>query len=181
MKFSHLIPREVLALAIDVEEKNAQHYREWADRLQTYDSTASALLNTLAEQELEHEQRLIDMYSECYGCERIEMNADDLDLYSERAEVPMETYFVMDIERARAILKAALRAEETARKFYEQAWEQALEFTTDKELRFLYADLAKFEEEHVWALQKQLEHLEAQAEMQSKGPQREAGKLDVIP
>ena len=49
-EFTELSAREVLALAISIENRNAERYHDWSARFKTYDLTISNLLDDLAKE-----------------------------------------------------------------------------------------------------------------------------------
>ena len=53
-EFTELSAREVLALAISIENRNAERYHDWSARFKTYDLTISNLLDDLAKEEESH-------------------------------------------------------------------------------------------------------------------------------
>src|ERR1700741_2691982 len=71
--FHDLSEKEILALAISLEEEDGRIYGEFADRLkENFPSTASAL-EAMREEESGHRHRLIELFQERFGanCPRI--------------------------------------------------------------------------------------------------------------
>ena len=66
-KFKDLTEKEILALAISLEEEDGRIYGEFADRLkENFPSTASAL-EAMREEESGHRHRLIELFQERFG------------------------------------------------------------------------------------------------------------------
>ncbi|MBI4412451.1 MAG: ferritin family protein [Deltaproteobacteria bacterium] len=153
--FAELSPEEILSLAIAIEASNAEHYQEWADRFQPFDTVVSRLLEDLAKEEEVHGKQLIDLYHSRFGKRIGKIKPEEVERQIERPALPDNHFFVVDPDMAHNILWAALRTELKAREFYERLTEQ----TKDKALLKVYKMLAAFEEDHVQALQNRLAHL----------------------
>src|SRR6266849_9685348 len=66
-QFKDLTAREILALAISLEEEDARIYGDFADGIrQEYPATAK-LFEDMIEEESEHRARLIELYRERFG------------------------------------------------------------------------------------------------------------------
>ena len=75
-EFTELSTKEVLALAIVIEERNRDLYTEWAARFRSYDLPASVLLEELAKEEEDHRTYLIKRYIEQFGSSVIRINRE---------------------------------------------------------------------------------------------------------
>src|SRR5262245_3464155 len=65
--FSELTERELLALAISLEEEDAKIYEEFAEGLsEAYPDTAG-MFNAMADEETGHRHRLLDLYRKKFG------------------------------------------------------------------------------------------------------------------
>ena len=153
--FSELSPREVLALAIAVETRNRDYYKEFAVRLSTYDTAAQALLEELAEEEEAHRSYLVKRYFEQFGDSVIRIEPDEVSAELELRELPGEHFFVIDENMARRILEAALDNENRALQFYQCV----LAATRDQKLKLIYEPLAQFEAEHVRVIEERIRAL----------------------
>lgn len=142
--FSELSPREVLSLAIAIEERNRDRYSAWSKRFSTYDTEAVSLLEELAKEEEEHRRYLIRRYFEAFGESVLRMDPADFNTGLELGELPDEHFFVVNSAMARSILEMALRHEEAAARFYADA----LAAETDPRLRAVYEPLVHFEDDH---------------------------------
>ena len=66
-QFSDLSEREVLALAITMEEQDARIYRDYADGLaESYPASAKVFLG-MAEEEEDHRRKLIELFQQRFG------------------------------------------------------------------------------------------------------------------
>src|SRR5689334_20599188 len=66
-RFQDLSDREILALAIALEEQDARIYADFADGLrEAYPATAQSL-DRMREEESTHRQRLLDLYRTRFG------------------------------------------------------------------------------------------------------------------
>ncbi len=155
-KFSELSPKEVLALAIAVEERNRDLYTEWAARFRSYDPAATVILEELAKEEADHRTYLIKRYFEQFDSSVVRINPASVSANLELQQVPDDHFFVIDKPMARSILKAALDCEEKALNFYKRI----ISNTKDPKLRAIYEPLAQFEAEHVKILEERLQTFE---------------------
>ena len=73
-EFTELSAREVLALAISIENRNAERYHDWSTRFKTYDLTISNLLDDLAKEEESHRSYLTGYYHARYGNDLLRMD-----------------------------------------------------------------------------------------------------------
>ena len=152
-KFSELSPKEVLALAIAVEERNRDLYTEWAARFRSYDPAATTILEELAKEEADHRTYLIKRYLEQFDSSVIRINPASVSVNLELQPVPDDHFFVVDKPMALSILKAALDCEEKAMNFYKRV----ISNTKDPKLRAIYAPLAQFEAEHARVLEERIQ------------------------
>ena len=66
-KFSDLTEREILALAIGLEEEHGRIYAEYAHGLAESFPASAKLFAEMAEEENEHRRALIDLYRQRFG------------------------------------------------------------------------------------------------------------------
>ena len=137
---------QALAEAIAMEHYNARRYAGWSIRMRPYDSEASALLKSLAEEERKHEQELQSLYDQKFSEPLEEVAPDSL-----ISGIELERYigdrhfFVVDAPMAVRILASALEVETSTQAFYARLSTE----TTDPKLREVYTSLAEFEGAHV--------------------------------
>lgn len=140
--FRELSEREILALAITLEEEDGRTYGDIADALaQNYPATAKVFEEMIA-QESEHRRRLTDMYRTRFG-EHIKMiHRQDVKGFVHRKPIWLTKNLSLDRLRREA---ASMELE--TRRFYEQAAAK----TTDAGIRQLLIDLAEQERAHAQA------------------------------
>jgi rubrerythrin len=66
-RFSQLSEQEVLALAISNEEEDSRIYRGFAEGLREQFPTSAKVFDEMAEEEVEHRNRLFELYREKFG------------------------------------------------------------------------------------------------------------------
>lgn len=154
-EFTDLSPREVLALAIAVEERNCNRYKDWAARFKPYDEEACVILNDLAREEEQHKLYLARRYFEIFSESVIRIDPDLVKADIELPELPDEHFFVVDKPMAKTILTAALQSETNAMNFYKSV----LAVTSNPDHRTIYEPLVQFEADHVRLLTERLEAL----------------------
>jgi rubrerythrin len=137
--FSDLSERELLALAISLEEEDARIYDEFAEGLrETFPDTAQ-MFNGMADEESQHRHRLLTLYREKFG-ERIPLiRRQDVRGFVERQPVWLARPLGLDKVREQAELMEA----ETKR-FYARAARRS----RDASIRQLLGDLAAEERRH---------------------------------
>jgi len=151
-EFSDLTAREVLALAISIENRNADRYHDWSRRFKTYDQTISDLLGDLANEEEMHRSYLTGFYHARYGNDLLHMDPELVRAGREIPGIPEDHYFVDNTTTARAILEAAVSVEVRAHRFYERI----IDSCDDSELCELYKMLLNFEANHVSVMEERL-------------------------
>jgi len=151
-EFTDLTAREVLALAISIENRNADRYHDWSMRFKTYDVTISNLLDELATEEEMHRSYLTGYYHARYGSDLIHMDPELVRAGQDIPGIPEDHYFVDNTTTARAILEAAVSVEVRAHRFYERI----IASSEDSELCELYNMLLGFEADHVSVMEERL-------------------------
>jgi rubrerythrin len=131
--------RELLALAISLEEEDARIYDEFADGLrETYPDTAG-MFNAMAEEENDHRHRLLELYRSKFG-ERIPLiRRQDVKGFVQRQ--PVWLMRPLGLEKVRE--QAEIMEAETKR-FYARAARRS----QDASVRQLLGDLAAEERRH---------------------------------
>ena len=137
--FSALGERELLALAISLEEEDARIYGEFAEGLrETYPDTAR-MFEAMADEESDHRHRLLTLYRDKFG-ERIPLiRRQDIRGFVQRQPVWLARPLGLDRVREQAELMEA----ETKR-FYARAARRS----RDASIRQLLGDLAAEERRH---------------------------------
>ncbi len=162
-EFSSLSAREALNMAIFIEQRNADIYRQFGELFDGFhDPESHEIASTfwdMAEEEERHGSVLKQRYSERFGHQAgTSITEEDI---REKIEVPkIATGEIFAIARAQVsqvprnrAFQIALAAEQSARKFYSRL----VDTTDDAELRRLYEELANEEDDHVRALQNKID------------------------
>ncbi len=137
--FKDLTEREILALAIQLEEEDSRVYADFAEGLQeAYPATAKVFREMQAE-ESRHRQSLIDMYKQRFGDHIPLIRRQDVKGFVERRPV----WLVRPL-RINAVRKQVEIMELETQRFYERA----LQRISDASTRKLLGDLAEIERQH---------------------------------
>ena len=137
--FDTLSEREVLALAISLEEEDERIYADFAEGLrQEYPATAQ-VFDGMQEEESGHRRRLIELYRQKFGEHIPLIRRQDVKGFVERRPIWLARPLRLNAIRAQA---AAM--EEEVRRFYERAATRA----SDASIRQLLDDLAEEERSH---------------------------------
>ncbi len=160
-EFASLSVREALNLAISIESRNADLYRQFGELFDGFQDPESCEIAStfwdMAEEEERHGKALERRFVERYNDDPTPVSEEDI---REKIEVPkIASGDIFAIARAQAstvprnrAFEIALAAERSAAKFYNRL----LETTEDMELRNLYEELASDEDDHMRILQKKI-------------------------
>ncbi len=138
-RFDDLSEREVLALAIALEEEDARIYADLADGLRESYPSVAARFDALRADEDGHRRRLLDLYRARFGDHIPHVRRQDVRGFVARRPV----WLVRPLGLAAARKQAQVMELET-RRFYEAAARRA----TDAAVRQLLGDLAEEERRH---------------------------------
>ena len=137
--FDSLTEKEILALAISLEEEDERVYADFADALrETYPASAT-VFGRMREEESTHRRRLIDMFRQRFGDHIPLIRRQDVKGFVVRR--PVWLVRPLGIETVR---RQASAMETEVRRFYEKAARRA----TDAGARQLLDDLAAEERSH---------------------------------
>jgi rubrerythrin len=138
-KFRELSEREILALAVSLEEEDGRIYGDFSDGLrETYPDTAK-LFDQMREEESQHRASLIELYRSRFGEHIPLIRRQDVKGFVQRRAVWLSR--PLRISDAR---KQAEVMEFETRRFYERA----IQHVTDAGIRKLLGDLAEAERRH---------------------------------
>jgi rubrerythrin len=138
-QFSELSEREILALAISLEEQHSRIYRDYADGLgESYPASAKVFLG-MADEEDEHRRWLIDTYRARFGEHIPLVRPEDIRGFARHKPLWLVRPLGLD-----AVRQQAEAIELETRLFYERAQSRA----TDAGIRKLLGDLALAERGH---------------------------------
>jgi rubrerythrin len=170
--FASLSAQEALHVAIFIEERNAEIYRQFAEMFAEFRDAESleiaAAFWDLFNEERRHGSTLQQRYLERYGTSSCTVTEEDI---SELIEVPRldngEIFSVNKVKTGRSprqmAFAVAIAAEESAARFYRGLADS----TNDRELRALYQEFADLEANH----SNLLEHRSQEASTNPSGHQ----------
>jgi rubrerythrin len=139
-RFTDLDQREILALAISLEEEHGRIYAEYAAVLGTDYPASAKVFTEMAEEENQHRRWLIDLFRQKFG--------DHIPLIRRQDVTGFVRHDPIWMVRPLGLAKVRQQAEsiETeTRAFYQKAIERA----TDAEIRKLLGDLIAAEDQHI--------------------------------
>ena len=170
--FADLTEKEILALAISLEEEHGRIYAEYAHGLAEGFPASSKVFAEMAEEENVHRRWLIDLFREKFGEHIPLIRRQDVKGFVRHEPIWMVRPLGLDKVRNQA---EAIEME--TRTFYERA----LERTSDASLRKLLGDLAAAEREHVSLAQQLGEtHVTTDAKAQEAEAQHRMFVLQVV-
>jgi rubrerythrin len=138
-KFHELSEREVLALAIALEEEDERVYADFAEGLRQDYPASAAMFEGMREEESGHRRKLIEMYRQKFGEHIPLIRRQDVRGFVERPAL-----WLIRPLRIEAVRKEASTMEVETRRFYEKAAAR----TQDASIRQLLDDLINEEREH---------------------------------
>jgi erythrin-vacuolar iron transport family protein len=138
-KFHELTEREVLALAIALEEEDERVYADFAEGLRQDYPASAAMFEGMREEESGHRRRLIELFRERFGEHIPLIRRQDV-----RGFVDRPALWLMRPLRIEAVRKEASTMEVETRRFYEKAAAR----TQDAGVRQLLDDLINEERAH---------------------------------
>ena len=138
-KFDELTEREVLALAIALEEEDERVYADFADGLRPDYPASASMFDAMRQEESEHRRRLIELFRQKFGEHIPLIRRGDV-----RGFVQRPALWLMRPLRIEAVRKEASTMEAETRLFYEKSAAR----TQDAGIRQLLDDLANEERGH---------------------------------
>ncbi len=170
--FADLEPREILALAIALEEEHGRIYGEYSEGLRESFPASAKVFQEMADEENEHRRWLIDLFTRKFGTHIPLIRRQDVAGFIKHEPIWMVRPLGLDKVRNQA---EAIEFE--TRRFYERALERA----TDADIRKLLGDLAAAEQQHVSLAQKLGQtHLTTDARGEEAEAQRRMFVLQVV-
>ena len=158
--FESLSPREVLALAIQVERANTRRFQAFADVFRGYDEAVTSRFEELAREEAEHEAILARRFRELFEGEIPVLEEAEVAAVIESTDLDDAEHLIFSSLEPVRVYELALRAEQGARAFYERAVAAA----PDGRLASLYRELAEAEEGHEAWIEQRLSMARAEGE-----------------
>jgi rubrerythrin len=138
-KFDSLSEREILALAISLEEEDERVYGDYAEGLRQDFAASAAMFDAMGQEEAGHRRRLLEIYRQRFGDHIPLIRRQDVSGFVTRKPVWLTQ--PLNLETVR---KQAATMEIESRRFYERAAARAQEPGT----RQLLDDLAGEERSH---------------------------------
>ena len=137
--FENLTQREILALAISLEEEDERIFADFAEGLRQDFPASAAVFEGMQAEESGHRRRLIELYQQKFGEHIPLIRRQDVKGFVQRTPVWLARPLGLDIVR-----KEASAIEVETRRFYEKAAGR----TEDASIRQLLDDLAQEERAH---------------------------------
>src|SRR6266436_2170867 len=137
--FKSLSEREILALAIALEEEDARIYADFADGLRADFPKLADQLTEMRAEEDGHRHRLLTLYRQKFGEHIPLIRRSDVQGFVQRKPVWLSRPLGLNVVR-----KQAETMELETRRFYEKA----IQRSTDAGVRQLLGDLAEEERKH---------------------------------
>jgi len=170
-KFKDLSERELLALAISLEEEDGRVYADFADGLrETYPATAR-LFEEMREEESGHRNTLIQIYRERFGEHIPLIRRQDVKGFVQR-----RPFWLARPLKISEVRKQAEIMELETRRFYERAITQV----TDAGIRKLLGDLAEVERKHQVQAEALEESVKQTAEKTEDDAERRLFVLQIV-
>ena len=138
-RLTDLSEKEILALAISLEESHGRMYLNYADGLRENFPHSADVFEALALEENDHRRQLLDLFEEKFGSTLPLIHASDVRGFVDHKPIWLATEMRLDEVR-----KQAEVIELETRRFYEKAMAQ----THDTAIRKLLGDLALAERDH---------------------------------
>jgi rubrerythrin len=169
--FESLDEKEILALAISLEEEDGRIYGEFAQSLKSDYPASAQIFAGMQEQESDHRRRLIELYRERFGEHIPYIRRQDVRGFVQRGA------FWLKSPNIDSISKNAELMELETRKFYEKS----IPKVRDASIRKLLGDLAEEERKHeTVASQLQEAHLTREAAASEDETRRRLFVLQVV-
>jgi rubrerythrin len=170
-KFSELSERDILALAISLEEEDSRVYADFADGLrETYPDTAR-IFDEMREQESQHRASLIEMYRSRFG-EHIPLirRQDVKGLIQRRPIWLARPLRIQDVRKQVEVMELETR------RFYERAIQQV----RDAGVRKLLGDLAEVERRHYATAESLQQSITPVVQQKEEDAQRRLFVLQIV-
>lgn len=142
-EFTDLDEREILALAIALEEEDSRIYRDFAEKLKPNHPATASILESMWAEEIGHHGRLLATFKQAYGDHVPFVRRQDVKGFVKRRPI-----WLNRVVQPRRVLGAAMAMEAETRRFYREA----ANVVSSADLRKLLIELADAEEDHQDAL-----------------------------
>jgi len=170
-KFKDLTEREILALAIALEEEDGRVYADFADGLREAYPATARLFEDMREEESQHRSSLIETYRARFGEHIPLIRRQDVKGFVQR-----RPFWLTRPLKIADVRKQAEIMELETRRFYERAISQV----TDAGIRKLLGDLAEIERKHQVQAEAMQEHIAADEGKSEDEAQRRLFVLQIV-
>ncbi len=154
-KIQDLSPKEVLALAISIEQSNRKTLHNFSVMFEGYDKEVSKNFEEMSVEESRHEVLLQQLFNKKFGGRIPEISPFELEETVEAIDMDDSEHLIFDSLKAKQVYQLAWEAEKRASNFYEKA----MKTVKDIELVKLFNTLADMEKDHASWLDKKLDLL----------------------
>ncbi|HSM85262.1 MAG TPA: ferritin family protein [Candidatus Limnocylindrales bacterium] len=168
--FESLSEREVLALAISLEEEDERIYADYAEGLRQDFPATAAMFDGMREEESGHRRRLIELYRAKFGEHIPLIRRNDVKGFVNRRPMWLTKPLRLD-----AVRKEASTMELETRRYYEKSADRM----QDASIRQLLNDLAQEERTHEYRAG-ELSELDATARGQEERANRKLFVLQIV-
>ena len=141
--FTDLEEREILALAIALEEEDSCIYADFAEKLKENHPSMASILESMRQEETSHHARLLEMYKQEYGDHVPLVRRQDVKGFIKRKPIWLDRKL-----QPKRVLGAVMLMEAETRRFYREASNTV----TSPDVQKLLIELADAEEDHQDAL-----------------------------
>ena len=170
-KFRELSQREILALAISLEEEDGRIYADFADGLrETYPDTTK-IFEEMRQEESEHRASLIETYRSRFGEHIPLIRREDVQGFVQRRPIWLSRPL-----RINEVRKQVEVMELETRRFYERAMRQV----SDAGIRKLLGDLAEAERGHYATAESLQEAITPAVEQKEEDARRRLFVLQIV-
>ncbi|HEV3218850.1 MAG TPA: ferritin family protein [Candidatus Acidoferrales bacterium] len=170
-RFEELTEREILALAISLEEEDERVYADYSENLRTNFPDTATLFDEMRKEESRHRRRLIELYRQKFGEHIPLIRRDDVRGFVRRT--PVWLIQPLNVDRIRKQVSAS---EVETQRFYERAAARA----QDASIRQLLDDLAQEERSHYDRAEKLEKGLDSGVKGREEEAQRRLFLLQII-
>jgi len=136
---AELDERELLALAISLEEEDSRIYCHFRERLKKEHPEVAEIIQPIYEEEISQQVRLTELYHQTFGDHVLFIRTHDVKGFLKR-----RPFWLRPLLKPKKVLAEVMRMEAEARRFYTEAVNQVTSPATQK----LFRDLAEEEEDH---------------------------------
>src|SRR5256886_3258015 len=169
--FNDLSEREVLALAISLEEEDERVYADFAEGLKDNYPASGSLFDAMQSEESSHRRRLIELHREKFGEHIPLIRRQDVKGFLQRRPV-----WLVQPLRINEVRKQVEVMELETRRFYERAIQQV----SDAGIRKLLGDLAEVERRHYATAESLQESITPVVQKKEEEAQRRLFVLQIV-